>query len=115
MGLKLTKKLYVKINEKRENLEDFISKDVVGNINKLLEIADESKQLDELEKKGIQAGIKAANAYFSQYGTLPDNVTEQISEYTVKAIGKANKKLQSANKKLQTQLEKKSKIYKENH
>jgi hypothetical protein len=97
------KKIILKIDDKRENLEDFIA-------DKILAYLDENETVDSLERKGIIAAITAANAYASTYGVpvVPDNIKEKIADEVVKILGKANKKLQK-------QLKKKSKQYTERH
>lgn len=101
--LKRTKNIFIKIDDRREKIEDFIADEILTKL-------DESETVDSLEKKGIIAAITAANAYAATYGvpTIPEEIKERIAEGCVKAIGKANKKLQS-------QLKKKSKRYKERH
>lgn len=101
--LKRTKIIFIKIDDRREKIEDFIADEILTKL-------DESETVDSLEKKGIIAAITAANAYAATYGvpTIPEEIKERIAEGCVKAIGKANKKLQS-------QLKKKSKRYKERH
>jgi len=101
--MKLLKKIIIKIDDKRENIEDFIA-------DKILFKIDSSTKIDELEKRAIIAGLTAGNAYLATYGVpvIPDEVKEKIADAGVKALNKANKLLQK-------QLKKKSKLYKENY
>ena len=97
------KKIILKIDDRRENLEDFIADKILANL-------DENETVDSLERKGIIAAITAANVYASTYGVpvVPDNIKEKIADEVVRILGKANKKLQK-------QLKKKSKQYTERH
>lgn len=97
------KKIIIRIDDRRENLEDFIADKILANL-------DENETVDSLERKGIIAAITAANAYAATYGVpvIPDKIKEKIADEVVKALGKANKKLQK-------QLKKKSKQYTERH
>lgn len=97
------KKIILKIDDRRESLEDFIADKILANL-------DENETVDSLERKGIIAAITAANAYAATYGVpmCPENVMEKIADEVVKILGKANKKLQK-------QLKKKSKEYTERH
>ena len=99
----ILKKIILKIDDRRETLEDFIADKILANL-------DENETVDNLERKGIIAAITAANAYASTYGVpnCPDNIKEKIADEDVKILGKANKKLQK-------QLKKKSKKYTDRH
>ena len=101
--MKLFRKIIITIDNKRENIEDFIA-------DKILFKIDSSTKIDELEKRAIIAGLTAGNAYLSTYGVpaIPEEVKEKIADVAVKAINKGNKLLQK-------QLKKKSKTYKANH
>lgn len=101
--LNKTKKIIIKIDERREKLEDFIADDILKRV-------DENATVDTLEEQAIITGITAANAYMTTYGvpTLSSDVKEQIAKTCVKALGKANKLLQK-------QLKKKSKAYEKRH
>lgn len=98
-----TKQIFIHIDDKREKIEDFIADEILTKI-------DECKSVDALEEKAIIAAITAANAYAATYGvpTIPEAIKEKIAKASVKALGKANKKLQA-------QLKKKSKEYKTRH
>ena len=97
------KKIIIKIDDRRENLEDFIADRILGAL-------DENKKIDALERKGVIAAITAAGAYAATYGlpVCPENIKERIADEVVKALGKANKRLQK-------QLKKKSKSYIKRH
>lgn len=97
------KKIYVRINDRRENIEDFIADKILANL-------DENEKIDKLEEKGILAAFEAADAYLATYGcpSLPDDVKEKIAKSVVDALGKANKAIQK-------QLKKKSKSYIKRH
>ena len=96
----ILKKIYVVIDNKRENIEDFIA-------DKILAGLDENEKIDSLEEKAILAAFEAADAYLATHGvpSLPQEVKKKIAQAGVKALGKANKALQK-------QLKKKSKRYK---
>jgi len=97
------KKIVITIDNKRENLEDFVADRILTKI-------DSSTKVDDLEKEAIIAGLTAGNAYLATYGipVIPNEVKEKIADAGVKALNKANKLLQK-------QLKKKSKLYKDNH
>lgn len=97
------KKIYIKIDDRREKVEDFIS-------DNILKRWDEFKNVDDLRKAGSLTLINAVSAYVSAYGlpALSDDVKEQIAEANVKILKKLNKKLQG-------QLKKKSKSYEKRH
>lgn len=99
----ILKKIYVVIDNKRENIEDFIADRILAGL-------DENEKIDTLEEKAILAAFEAADAYLATHGvpSLPDDIKKKIAQASVKAIGKANKALQK-------QLKKKSKRYKEEH
>jgi len=100
---KKTKQIFIKIDDRREKIEDFIANEILSKV-------DECQNIDILEEKAIIAAITAANAYAATYGvpSIPDDIKEKIAKASVKVLGKANKKLQ-------TQLKKKSKAYKKRH
>lgn len=97
------KKIYIKIDDRREKVEDFIS-------DNILKRWDELKNVDDLRKAGSLAVINAVSAYISSYGlpALTDDVKERIADANVKVLKRLNKKLQ-------TQLKKKSKSYISRH
>jgi len=97
------KKLYIKIDDRRENIEDFIS-------DNILKRWDELKNVDDLRKAGTLAVINAVSVYATSYGlpALTDDVKEQIADANVKILKKLNNKLQG-------QLKKKSKEYEKRH
>jgi len=95
------KKIYVVIDDRRENVEDFIA-------DNILKRWDELKNVDDLRKAGTLAVINVVSAYAQTYGlpALTDEVKEQIATANVKVLKKLNNDLQK-------QLKKKSKAYKE--
>ena len=97
------KSLYLKIDDKREKVEDFIA-------DNILKKWDELKNVDDLRKAGSLAVINAVSAYAMSCGlpALTDDVKEQIANANVKV-------LKQLNKKLQKQLKKKSKGYINRH
>jgi predicted regulator of amino acid metabolism with ACT domain len=99
---KLVKKIYINIDNRRENVEDFIA-------DNILKRWDELKSVDDLRKAGTLAVINVVSAYAQTYGlpALSDEVKEQIANANVKVLKKLNNKLQD-------QLKKKSKRYIEN-
>ena len=95
----MLKKIYIKIDDKREKVEDFIA-------DNILKRWDELKNVDDLRKAGTLAVINAVSAYAQTYGlpALTDDVKERIAEANVKV-------LKNLNNRLQKQLKKKSKAY----
>ncbi len=93
------KKIYIKVDDRREKVEDFIS-------DNILKRWDELKNVDDLRKAGTLAVINVVSAYAQSYGlpALTDDVKEKIAEANVKVLKKLNNKLQK-------QLKKKSKAY----
>ena len=101
--VQILKSLYLKIDDKREKIEDFIADNV-------LKRWDELKNIDDLRKAGSLAVINAVSAYAMTYGlpALTDDVKEQIANANVKVLKRLNRKLQK-------QLKKKSKGYINRH
>jgi len=99
--LNLAKKIYVKIDDKRENVEDFIA-------DNILKRWDELKNVDDLRRAGTLAVINVVSAYAQTYGlpALTEDIKEKIADANVKILKKLNNRLQK-------QLKKKSKAYKE--
>jgi len=95
----MLKKIYIKIDDKREKVEDFIA-------DNILKRWDELKNVDDLRKAGTLAVINAVSAYAQAYGipALTEDVKLKIAEANVKVLKKLNNKLQK-------QLKKKSKAY----
>jgi len=95
------KKIFIKIDDKREKVEDFIA-------DNILKRWDELKNVDDLRKAGTLAVINVVSAYAQTYGlpALTDDVKERIADANVKVLKKLNNQLQK-------QLKKKSKSYKE--
>jgi hypothetical protein len=106
-GKKLDAKIKLDFMEfddfREEKIDTFIANDI-------LKTADENTSLDELEKKGVEAGCKFANVYLVKYHlpTLSADAQEKIADAVVKGISKANKFLQK-------ELNKKSKAYLKRH
>lgn len=98
-GFIMLKKIYIKIDDRRERVEDFIS-------DNILKRWDELKNVDDLRMAGSLALINAVSAYSATYGlpALTDDVKEKIADANVKVLKRLNKKLQN-------QLKKKSKSY----
>ena len=96
------KKIIIKIDKKREYIEDVVA-------DKYLKAIDESDAVDILEEKIIIIACEVIQSYLATYGVpeLSADVKTQISKQIVKGISKGNKLLQK-------QLKKKSKKYKEN-
>lgn len=96
------KKIIIKINEKRENIEDFIADNVLAKW-------DNYQKADDIRKQVNLALINVVCGYMTTYGVImPENIKNSVASYGVRLE-------KSLNKKLQKQLKKKSKIYKENH
>ena len=95
------KKIYIRVDDKRENIEDFIA-------DNILKRWDELKNVDDLRKAGTLAVINVVSAYAQTYGlpALTDDIKEKIADANVKVLKKLNNQLQK-------QLKKKSKAYKE--
>jgi hypothetical protein len=95
----MLKKIYIKIDDKREKVEDFIA-------DNILKRWDELKNVDDLRKAGTLAVINVVSAYAQAYGipALTEDVKLKIAEANVKVLKKLNNKLQK-------QLKKKSKAY----
>ena len=95
----MIKKVYIKIDDKREKVEDFIA-------DNILKRWDELKNVDDLRKAGTLAVINAVSAYAQTYGlpALTDDIKERIAEANVKV-------LKNLNNRLQKQLKKKTKAY----
>lgn len=101
--MKLSRKLYIIVDEKKEKLEDFIA-------DKILEKFDKSQKVDAFEKIAIMTALNFANAYLVNRGInfISDDIKENIADAAIKGLSKANKAIQK-------QLKKKSKTYQENH
>jgi predicted regulator of amino acid metabolism with ACT domain len=99
---KLVKKIYINIDNRRENVEDFIADNILKRWAEL-------KSVDDLRKAGTLAVINVVSAYAQTYGlpALSDEIKEQIANANVKV-------LKTLNNRLQKQLKKKSKRYIEN-
>ena len=88
------KKFYIKIDDRRENVEDFIA-------DNILKRWDELKNVDDLRKAGTLAVINVVSAYAQTYGlpALTDDVKERIADANVKVLKKLNNQLQKQLKK----------------
>ena len=88
------KKIYIKIDDRREKVEDFIA-------DNILKRWDELKNVDDLRKAGTLAVINAVSAYATTYGlpALTEDVKEKIAEANVKVLKKLNNKMQKQLKK----------------
>jgi len=89
-----SKKLYIKIDDVRECVEDFIA-------DNILKSWDEFKNVDDLRKAGTIAVINVVSAYAQTYGlpALTDEIKEQIANANVKVLKKLNNDLQKQLKK----------------
>ena len=96
------RKVFINIDNRRENVEDFIA-------DNILKRWDELKNVDDLRRAGTLAVINVVSAYAQTYGlpALSEDVKEKIADANVKVLKKLNNKLQE-------QLKKKSKRYIEN-
>ena len=96
------RKVFINIDNRRENVEDFIA-------DNILKRWDELKNVDDLRRAGTLAVINVVSAYAQTYGlpALSEDVKEKIADANVKVLKKLNNKLQD-------QLKKKSKRYIEN-
>lgn len=96
------KKIIINIDEKRENIEDFIADNVLAKW-------DNYQKADDLRKQINLALINVVCGYMATYGVImPENIKNSVANYGVRLE-------KYLNKKLQKQLKKKSKRYKENH
>ena len=96
------RKVFINIDNRRENVEDFIA-------DNILKRWDKKKNVDDLRRAGTLAVINVVSAYAQTYGlpALSEDVKEKIADANVKVLKKLNNKLQD-------QLKKKSKRYIEN-
>ena len=101
--MRLLKTLYIKIDDKREKIEDFIA-------DNILKRWDEMRNVNDLRKIASLTLINTVSTYAMCYGlpALTNDVKEQIAEANAKVLKKINNKLQK-------QLKKKSKAYIERH
>ena len=104
MKMMKIKKTIVKIDEIRENIEDFI-------VSNVLQRWDNFKKADDVRVAVNLAVINFALAYAQIKGIPAEQVPQEVREKLAKAGAKVEKKL---NNKLQQQLKKKSKIYVQN-
>ena len=99
------KKIIFKIDDKRENIEDFI-------VNNVLQKWDNFSKVDDVRVAVNLAVINFALAYAQTKGLPAEQVPQEVREKLAKSGAKIEKKL---NAKLQQQLMKKSKMYKDRH
>ena len=97
------KTIYIRIDDKREKIEDFIA-------DNILKRWDEMKGANDLRRIGSLVLINAVSSYAMCYGlpALTNEVKEQIADANVKVLKRLNNKLQK-------QLKKKSKGYIKRH
>ncbi|MGN1125537.1 MAG: hypothetical protein ACI4SM_05060 [Candidatus Gastranaerophilaceae bacterium] len=88
------KRLYIKIHNKREKIENFVADNILKKI-------DESKKIDNLEKILVSVSIDVIEHYLETYKvtSLTKKQKENISTAIVKGLSKVNKKLQKQLKK----------------
>lgn len=99
------KKIIIEIDEKRENIEDFIANNILARWSSY-------KKADDLRFVANMAIINCVIA-FAESQNIPANCIPQETRTKIaKAGAKVEKKL---NALLQKQLQKKSKMYKERH
>ena len=99
------KKVIIKIDSKREHIEDFISYHV-------LEKWDSFEKVEDLRYAANLAMINFVLAFAETQGLPAEQVPQNVREKIAKATTKVEKKL---NKTLQKQLTKKSKLYQKNN
>ena len=99
------KKIIFKIDDKRENIEDFI-------VNNVLQKWDNFSKVDDVRVAVNLAVINFALAYAQTKGLPAEQVPQEVREKLAKSGAKIEKML---NAKLQQQLMKKSKMYKDRH
>lgn len=88
------KKIYIKIHNKRETIENFVA-------DRILKKIDESQKVDDLEKILISISIDVMEKYLETYNIpkLTTKQKERISKAIIKGLSKANKKIQKQLKK----------------
>jgi len=101
----MLKQVIFKIDDTRENIEDFIVSNVLQKWNNY-------KKADDVRFAVNLAVINFALAYAQTQGLPAEQVPQEFREKLAKSGAKIEKKL---NAKLQQQLQKKSKMYKERH
>ncbi len=84
------RKIFLMVDGRREKIEDFIA-------DKILKTIDENTKIDELQEKAVLIAFEAADTYLVTNGipTLPENVKNAIARGVVRALGKANRKIQN--------------------
>ena len=99
------KKIIIEIDEKRENIEDFIANNILARWSSY-------KKADDLRYVANMAIINCVIAYANSQGIPADTIPVATREKIAKSAVKVEKKL---NALLQKQLLKKSKVYKDRH
>ena len=101
----MIKKIILKIDDTRENIEDFITQNVLAKW-------DNYKRVDDLRMAANMAIINFVISYAETQGIPANTIPQETKEKIAKAGAKVEKKL---NALLQKQLQKKSKMYKDRH
>lgn len=96
------KTIYVKIDNRREKIEDFIADEILKRF-------DESKNAEKIREIIALAAINAVCVFASSEGIPTDKISNDIKNQIAKTSAKVFKKI---NNKLQKQLKKKSKTFK---
>ena len=99
------KKIVIKIDNKREHIEDFISFHV-------LEKWDSFEKVEDIRYAANLAMINFVLAFAETQGLPAEQVPQSVREKIAKAASNVERKL---NKTLQKQLTKKSKLYQKNN
>ena len=97
--------IYIKIDNKREMLEDFIADDILKKF-------DESKNAEQIREIVALAAVNALCAFAVSEGIPADKINSDMRKKIAQTSAKVFKKI---NNKLQKQLKKKSKTYKNNN
>lgn len=101
----MIKNIFLKIDDTRENIEDFIA-------NNILAKWDNYKRVDDLRMAANMAVINFVITYVESQGIPAYQIPQETKEKIAKSAVKVEKKL---NALLQKQLQKKSKMYKDKH
>jgi hypothetical protein len=92
-----------KVDDVREYAEDYVA-------DNLLTKLEGNETVDNLIKQGIRVGIECGNAYLTEkkLPTVPEGMSDKISDVVIKELALANKAIEQ-------QLKKKGKGFKERH
>ena len=101
----MIKNIFLKIDDTRETIEDFIANNVLAKW-------DSYKRVDDLRMAANMAVINLVISYAKSQGIPADAIPQETKEKIAKSAVKVEKKL---NALLQKQLQKKSKLYKDRH